>query len=194
MLPAPWVGPALTIITVWTAATRGFDYVHGTEITEALAYLSVFGLVAWGWTFLAISALLAIGLVVSLRTSRIGFLLAAHSAALAVYIAFVVALVQGLVTSQAAGNGAAWAFVAVSIAEVAGLTILVRTRHAGLFVVTAAVSVLIAAGVVLAIAGGAAADVPVSLRAIGTAAACAGLHFVRVATTARAAAARGSRL
>jgi hypothetical protein len=193
MLPAPWVGPALTIITIWTAASRGFDYVHGTEQAESLAYLSVFGLAAWGWTFIGMSAVLAVGLVTSLRSGRIGLLLAAHSAALAVYAAFVIALAQGLVTSDAAGDAAAWTFLSLSVAEVAALTALVKARHPGVVGLLAGLAVLVAAGIIIALATGAAAAVPVSLRAVATACAGGALHFIRVSTTARSAAARGVR-
>jgi hypothetical protein len=194
MLPAPWVGPALTVITIWTAIGRGWDYTRGADQTEALAFLNVFGIHAWGWCFVGMAVILTVGLVVSMWTHRIGVLLMAHGVALGVYAAFLIALLQGLFTHIRVQDDAARVFVGAVIVAAVAVTALTLWRYrvgfaVGATATTALLIVALTCGLPITVIDG-----PVSLRAIFTAAAGGAIHYIRLVTTARAAPARGARL
>lgn len=118
-----WVGPALTLLVVVDAAARAADYLREPAVTEALAYVDVFGFAAWGRTFASTAAVLTVALIVANAWRRVGLLVITHAVAAAIYAVFLVAVFQGVSHDDWASlRSLAFPFIALTLNVIRAIT------------------------------------------------------------------------
>lgn len=95
--PPAWTGPVLTVALILSSLGRGLDYLltPPPPNAELLEYVSIYGFEAWGWAWLVAG----LGLAFALMSRGLLPLVIAHLYAIAVYTAFMAALLQGLIDS-----------------------------------------------------------------------------------------------
>lgn len=91
-----WAGPVLSALVILNTLSRGMQYTFDPPVQEWLVGVSVIGVHAWGIIFLALAAVLSVGLVMRLAFDWLHPLALGHSVGAGIWTCYTVALFQGV--------------------------------------------------------------------------------------------------